>query len=343
MSTFTVVIPAYNGSGTIGRAVKSALRESPRVIVVDDGSSDDTASIARAAGATVLYQPNAGPGAARNTALASLCASPPPPSGSRASPVVFLDADDEFLPGAAASISGAFAAHPSAAAVVAGHQAVARNGRRTARAPDRAWLAAGLLPDAALALGPYHVFCTSGLVLSPGAAGQLRFDPALHFAEDRDLIYRAGGLGPVAVIAGPLIRKHTGAGLTDDPGRVRRWLRDQLTLVVKHCPPAAGSDPRFVPLRECTEWVVSHASKVAHRTGSTFNHEEWTAISTVFKERGWTPVPGPGRASARSAGKTIFAALRARLTPERPVSPGAAGRSRSDNSPPQPAAHDERP
>ncbi len=58
------VIPAYEEGPRIGAVVSAAARWVP-VIVIDDGSTDDTAARAQAAGATVLEQwPNAGKGAA---------------------------------------------------------------------------------------------------------------------------------------------------------------------------------------------------------------------------------------------------------------------------------------
>jgi len=49
-----VVVPAYNESASIGRVVRALLDLQVQVLVVDDGSSDDTASIARREGARVL-------------------------------------------------------------------------------------------------------------------------------------------------------------------------------------------------------------------------------------------------------------------------------------------------
>jgi glycosyltransferase involved in cell wall biosynthesis len=58
------VIPGYQEGPRIARVVEAACRFLP-VVVVDDGSTDDTAAQAEAAGATVLVQrPNAGKGAA---------------------------------------------------------------------------------------------------------------------------------------------------------------------------------------------------------------------------------------------------------------------------------------
>ncbi len=59
-----VLIPAHDEAPRIAAVVRGAAAHLP-VLVVDDGSSDDTAAVARAAGAEVLQQrPNAGKGAA---------------------------------------------------------------------------------------------------------------------------------------------------------------------------------------------------------------------------------------------------------------------------------------
>ena len=56
----SAVIPAYNEEKTIEAVVRGALTHVDEVIVVDDGSTDETARIAEAAGARVLKQANAG-------------------------------------------------------------------------------------------------------------------------------------------------------------------------------------------------------------------------------------------------------------------------------------------
>jgi len=63
-SSFVVLVPAHNESTRIGAVITAALRRLP-VLVVDDGSTDDTAGVAEGAGATVIVQaPNQGKGAA---------------------------------------------------------------------------------------------------------------------------------------------------------------------------------------------------------------------------------------------------------------------------------------
>ena len=60
-----VGIPAYNEEKTIGDIVKRSLQYSDKVIVVDDGSSDDTVNVAKQSGATIIsHQKNQGYGAA---------------------------------------------------------------------------------------------------------------------------------------------------------------------------------------------------------------------------------------------------------------------------------------
>jgi glycosyltransferase involved in cell wall biosynthesis len=109
----SVIIPAYNAARTIGdtlRSVRSQSLDGLEVFVVDDGSSDDTAERARAAGeAQVLAQPNGGPGRARNLALAR----------ARGRFVAFLDADDMWFPDALETLYGYAERYPEAAVVFA--------------------------------------------------------------------------------------------------------------------------------------------------------------------------------------------------------------------------------
>jgi glycosyltransferase involved in cell wall biosynthesis len=65
------LIPAYNEAATIGEVLAriAKLDLDAQVIVVDDGSTDDTAAIAEAAGATVVRQQNRGKGAASRAAI----------------------------------------------------------------------------------------------------------------------------------------------------------------------------------------------------------------------------------------------------------------------------------
>jgi glycosyltransferase involved in cell wall biosynthesis len=89
----SVMIGAYNAAPYLGEAIESVLAqdyEPVELIVVDDGSTDGTAEVARSfADVTVVSQENGGNGAARNRAVENA-------SGDL---YAFLDADDRFTPG----------------------------------------------------------------------------------------------------------------------------------------------------------------------------------------------------------------------------------------------------
>lgn len=94
-SEITIIIPTYNVSKTIDACLNSIARQTFQnftVIVVDDGSKDDTVQIAQKYAKdsrfTVIEQNNSGPSAARNTAL-DLVVTPL---------VTFMDADDVIEP-----------------------------------------------------------------------------------------------------------------------------------------------------------------------------------------------------------------------------------------------------
>jgi glycosyltransferase involved in cell wall biosynthesis len=98
-----VAIPCYNYGAYVGEAVESALNQTyPRVevIVVDDGSTDDSASVVASFGERVslVRQANAGPQSARNRAARE----------ANGEYVVFLDADDLLRPDFVARAMAAF-------------------------------------------------------------------------------------------------------------------------------------------------------------------------------------------------------------------------------------------
>ena len=71
----SVIIPTYNAAHFVGRAIESALSQSlvpDEIIVIDDGSTDNTAAIVKSYGDRVnyQYQPNHGASVARNNGIA---------------------------------------------------------------------------------------------------------------------------------------------------------------------------------------------------------------------------------------------------------------------------------
>ena len=102
----SVMIGAYNAAPYLGEAIESALGqdyEPIELIVVDDGSTDGTADVARSFAQTkLIQQENGGNGAARNRAVENA-------SGEL---YAFLDADDRFTPGKLRLQKGALDADP---------------------------------------------------------------------------------------------------------------------------------------------------------------------------------------------------------------------------------------
>ena len=92
MNGYSVIIPAYNAARTIEAALASVQAQTippEAVLVVDDGSRDETAAIvATMPGVSLIRQANAGPGAARNRGAAL----------ADSEWLAFLDADDTWLP-----------------------------------------------------------------------------------------------------------------------------------------------------------------------------------------------------------------------------------------------------
>lgn len=101
-----IAIPAYNAAAHVGGVVAGALRSGLPVLVIDDGSTDETAAAAEQAGALVLrHQANRGKGAALQTAFAFA-------QRRGAEAVLTLDADGQHDPDEIASLAAAWEQAP---------------------------------------------------------------------------------------------------------------------------------------------------------------------------------------------------------------------------------------
>ncbi|MBJ7470234.1 MAG: glycosyltransferase family 2 protein [Solirubrobacteraceae bacterium] len=217
----TVAIPAQNASATIGTTIRSlAGQVGPdlQVLVIDDRSSDDTATVARAnaGGLDLTVLPSGAPGAAgaRNTALRAAAHDW----------VAFLDADDRWLPGAAAAFAHEIAAAPDAVACFGAARHVQADGT----------LIAVFRVDAAFATTEGLVLrrlqpTTSATAVRAAAALELGgFDEGFALPaglEDSDLWWRLSQRGRCIVQPQPLCEY-----VVDDARlqtRSTAWLQDQ--------------------------------------------------------------------------------------------------------------------
>ncbi len=120
----SVIIPAHNAENCLAQSLDSVLQQTVaphEIIVIDDGSTDGTASVARSYGDRIIYleQVNAGPSAARNAGLHI----------ATGDLIAFLDSDDYWRPEFLERCTGFLEAHPEAVAVNTGLLTRMQNGR----------------------------------------------------------------------------------------------------------------------------------------------------------------------------------------------------------------------
>ncbi len=184
----SVIIPALNAAGYIRRAIESVLRQTVRpreIIVVDDGSTDDTAALVSQYGsvATCLRQPHKGLSMARNDGVEC----------STSDWVAFLDADDEWLPSKLERQLSILGRYPGLRWCSCHRRDIGPGPPGDAASP--AHLLALLAARPAL---PLVTAMSAGLSVAPsGILVQRRvlresggFDPRLCYSQDRDLWLR---------------------------------------------------------------------------------------------------------------------------------------------------------
>lgn len=201
--TCSVVIAAYNAESTIEQAISSVIvqtRQDFELVVVDDGSTDDTAARVAPflADRRVIFkrQPNAGPSAARNAALDLA-------SGRYVS---VLDSDDLFLPSYLESMVEALESTPAAGFAFTRMWVLERVTNRIRKRP---WSPAARPIDDReeflRALLQTNFVCGLATVRRAVIDQVGAFDPTLFASEDYDLWLRIVAHGyTAAYVPGPL-------------------------------------------------------------------------------------------------------------------------------------------
>jgi len=218
MHTVSVIIPSYNRAHTLARALDSVFaqtRPADEVIVVDDGSSDNTEALVTQhyPEATYLKQPNRGVSAARNLGIKQ----------AHSEWIALLDSDDEWLPHKLETQLEMLAQQP-------GHRLVHS---------DEIWIRNGVRvnPMKKHAKTGGHIFqhCLPLCAISPSAAMIQRsllddiglFDEELPACEDYDLWLRITAHHPVLYCDKPLLVKHGGH---DDQLSRQHWGMDRFRI-----------------------------------------------------------------------------------------------------------------
>jgi glycosyltransferase involved in cell wall biosynthesis len=204
----SIVIPCFNHARFLGDAIESGLGQHDcrvEVIVVDDGSTDESAAIAtRYAAVRLIRQPNRGLSRARNAGLRAC----------NGDVVIFLDADDRLMPNAAAAALQAFGRLPGAAMVFGRCELIDAAGRPL---PTN-------LP--VVTANHYRELLERNYIWTPAMAAFRRaaldsvggFDPTVNASADYDVYLRLTRTAPVAG-HGELVaqyRQH-GGNMSGDP------------------------------------------------------------------------------------------------------------------------------
>ncbi len=214
----TVVIPSYNRIQALIRAIESVLAQSSpvdEIIVVDDGSNDDTASqiTTQFPQVNYLYQQNSGVSAARNYGIRR----------AQYRWVALLDSDDTWLPNKVAEIRAIQPLH-SDFKLFHSDEIWVRNGVRV-NAMNKHQKSGGWIFRQCL---PLCVISPSAVVMKRELFDDVgMFDESLPACEDYDLWLRICHQYPVYYIDKPLITKYGGH---DDQLSQRYWGMDRFRI-----------------------------------------------------------------------------------------------------------------
>lgn len=203
-ATVSVVIPTYNRACFLPAAVASIRAQThpcADVVIVDDGSTDDTAQVVARLGDGIRYirQHNAGPGAARNRGIRE----------ARGDLVAFLDTDDRWLPDKTARQVAVMQREPRVALVSAdmaiedehGTVQVPSNFERRGMLTFFAGLGGRPVPDAPRRLLQVNFINTSTVLARRDVLQTLGgFDTRLRYGEDLELWLRIAAQHGVACL-----------------------------------------------------------------------------------------------------------------------------------------------
>jgi len=200
----SVIIPTYNRAQTIERALQSVLNqvlpgaiESMEIIVVDDGSTDETRLKLEPFANKIkyLHQQNQGVSVARNRGI----------EVAAGNWLALLDSDDEWLPNKLLKQFGAL--ESSGLLICHTHETWIRNGVRVNQKHKHqksgGWIFEQCLP--LCAMSPSSILISNKVFEAVG-----NFDPKLPACEDYDLWLRITAAYEVAYVSEPCINKYGG-------------------------------------------------------------------------------------------------------------------------------------
>lgn len=201
MNNISVIIPSYNRATSLSRALDSVYKQTlpaNEVIVIDDGSTDDTRQVVtnRFPHAIYRYQPNKGVSAARNLGIRL----------ANCEWLAFLDSDDEWLPGKLAQQYSAVNTQPGLK-IIHTNEIWVRHGKHVNQMKKHTKYG-GMIFRQCL---PRCIISPSSVMVHRSLFDEIGvFDEDLPACEDYDLWLRCCARYPVYYIDAPLITKHGG-------------------------------------------------------------------------------------------------------------------------------------
>jgi glycosyltransferase involved in cell wall biosynthesis len=200
MNGVSVVIPTHNHAAYLRQAIDSALGQTStplEVIVVDDGSTDETPRILSEYGGRIraIRQSNAGVSVARNTGIAAAAGDL----------IALLDSDDSWAPTKLERQIARLSADPGMGLVHCGSERVDEAGRRLSVSLDgmEGWVAPALLRlDSDVIAAPGSCVLVPKRVVEEIGG----FDARLPPSEDWDFCYRVAKRYPIGYVREMLVR-----------------------------------------------------------------------------------------------------------------------------------------
>ncbi len=278
MPRVSVVVPVHNRPRFVREAIDSALAQDcpggHEIVVVDDGSTDDTPAVLASFGdrIRVIRQDNAGPAVARNTGLGA----------SRGEFVALLDSDDVWLPGKLAAQVAILDRAKDACLVHSDVDEFFEGGSPGRRWTRRPKILGGNVLRPLLRRNFVH---TMTVVLRRSALTSLRagsvFDPEYPPCEDWDLWLRLAEIYEFAADPVPRVRTriHEG-GISRDP----------VVVYAQGCRVLAASAARLVATgnrdagfarRSAARWHVRLGSRLA-RAGRDDDAEQAFSVAQAL-------------------------------------------------------------
>ena len=224
----SVILPTYNRAACLNRSIDSVLNQSFaefELIVVDDGSTDETESLVASYGdSRVVYvrlQQNRGLSAARNAGL----------ERARGRFLAFQDSDDEWYSNKLEVGLKAFANNPQASVVYSDMIRRSKDGReKYMKSPE---INRGRLINPETGFWQPYMLAMQPCLIRRSRIENLRFDESFHFFEDLDFHLSLGMDNDYVHIKQPSVIYNESDGLTADPSR-EPLARRQLLKKYRH-------------------------------------------------------------------------------------------------------------